>query len=104
MYNLGIATIKLVSTNVNSVNLIANQIKDVAKAINVTCKGPIPFPTKRMTHTTRKTPCGRGSHTFEKWEMRFHKRIIQIEGSEQVLRQVMRIQVPDDIQIEISLS
>ena len=98
-----VATIKLVSTNVNSVNAIAKQIKDIASSINVNCMGPIPFPTRKIKYTLRKTPCASGRHTFEKWEIRFHKRLLQIDGNEQVLRQVMRIPVPDDIQIEISL-
>jgi small subunit ribosomal protein S10 len=36
--------------------------------------------------------------------MRVHKRLIIIDGSEQALRQIMRIRVPDTVQIEISLA
>jgi hypothetical protein len=32
--------------------------------------------------------------------MRIHKLIVEIEGSDQALRQVMRIPVPDTVQIE----
>ena len=99
-----IATIKLVSTNVKSIETIAQQVKTITTALGVKYKGPVPLPTKKISYTTRKTPCSNGSHTFEKWQMRFHKRLIEIEGSEQVLRQVMRIPVPDNVQIEIGLS
>jgi small subunit ribosomal protein S10 len=101
---MGFATIKLISTKMESVDVVANQIKTIANAINVKCKGPIHFPTRKIKYATRRTPCSDGSHTFEKWEMRFHKRLIQIDGNEQVLRQIMRIPVPDNVQIEISLS
>ncbi len=101
---MGIATIKLVSTNIGSVNTLSQQIKTITTALNVMYKGPIPLPTRNLKYATRRTPCGDGSHTFEKWEMRFHKRLIQIDGNEQVLRQIMRIPVPDNVQIEISLS
>jgi SSU ribosomal protein S10P len=64
----------------------------------------VPLPTKKLKISTRKTPCGDGSHTFEHWEMRIHKRLVEIEGSDQALRQVMRLPVPDTVQIEITLS
>lgn len=98
------AIIKLVSTVSNDIDEIAKQIKSIADSIQVKSRGPVPLPTRRLSHTTRKTPCGDGSHTYEKWEMRVHKRLIIIDGSEQALRQIMRIRVPDTVQIEISLA
>ncbi len=97
------AVIKLVSTISKDIDQIAGQIKTIANTIQVKSKGPVPLPTRRLSHTTRKTPCGDGSHTYEKWEMRVHKRLIIIDGSEQALRQIMRIRVPDTVQIEMSL-
>jgi len=41
--------------------------------------------------------------TWEHWEMRVHKRLIDIDADERALRQLMRIQVPKDINIEIVL-
>ncbi|MCL5412732.1 MAG: 30S ribosomal protein S10 [Candidatus Marsarchaeota archaeon] len=100
---MSLAVIKLVSTSKNDVNTIAGQIKDIATTTGIKCKGPVPLPTRRMSQTVRKTPCGDGSHTYEKWELRFHKRLIELDVSEQALRQIMRIPVPDTVQIEISL-
>ncbi len=97
------AVIKLVSVNKKDVDTIARQIKSIATSLNIKNKGPIPLPTRRISQTTRKTPAADGSHTFEKWELRIHKRLVQIEGSEQALRQIMRIPVPDTVQIEIGL-
>jgi small subunit ribosomal protein S10 len=94
----------LVSTKSKDIDDIASQIKQIAVTANVKCKGPIPLPTKKIEHTTRKTPCGDGSHTYERWEMRVSKRLIIIDGTEQALKQVMRIRVPDTVQIEISLA
>ena len=101
---MSIAIIKLISTNMKDADSIAKQIKGIAQSLNVKSRGPVPLPTRRISHTTRKTPAADGSHTYEKWELRIHKRLIQIDGSEQALRQVMRIPVPDTVQIEISLS
>lgn len=98
------ARIKLISRRMEPSRDIAKQIIDIAKGIGVKYKGPIPLPTRRMIIPTRKTPCANGSHTFDHWEMRIHKWIVEIEGSDQALRQIMRIPVPDAVQIEITLS
>jgi small subunit ribosomal protein S10 len=51
----------------------------------------------------RKSPCGGGSETWDHWEMRIHKRLIELDAEERALRQLMRIQVPDGVNIEIVL-
>ena len=35
------------------------------------------LPTKVLKVTTRKTPCGEGSKTWDCFEMRIHKRLIE---------------------------
>ena len=101
---LPVARIKIISRNVKDANSIAGQIKEIAKSLNVKFSGPVPLPTRRHKITTRKTPCGDGSHTYERWEMRIHNLLVEIDGSDQALRQVMRIPVPDTVQIELALS
>jgi small subunit ribosomal protein S10 len=98
------ARIKIISRSKRDASSIANQIVEIAKSINIKFKGPIPLPTRRLKISTRKTPCGDGSHTYEHWEMRIHKRLVEVDGSEQALRQIMRILVPDTVQIEMTLS
>ncbi len=99
-----VAKIKIISSNKNAVVSIAKQITDIAKSLGVKKKGPIPLPTHKMKISTRKTPCSNGSHTFDHWEMSMHKWLVHIEGSEQALRQIMRISVPDSVHIEMTLS
>ncbi len=98
------AIIKLIGTTNKAIDEIAKQIKSIAGTAEIKMHGPIPLPTRRIAHCTRKTPCGDGSHTYEKWELRIHKRLLVIDGSEQALRQIMRIHVPDTVKIEISLA
>ncbi|MGC8587335.1 MAG: 30S ribosomal protein S10 [Candidatus Micrarchaeia archaeon] len=99
-----VARIKLISKDSKDASSIARQIIDIAKAAGIKYKGPIPLPTRKLVVPVRKTPCGDGSHTFEHWEMRIYKWLVEIEGTEQALRQVMRIPVPDTVQIEMSIS
>ncbi|MCK5300168.1 MAG: 30S ribosomal protein S10 [Candidatus Aenigmarchaeota archaeon] len=97
------ARISLSSTDINKLDNLALEIKDMSKKMGVDVNGPIPLPTKKLKITTRKAPSGDGTATFEKWEMRVHKRIIDIGINERALRRIMRIQIPDKIQIEIEL-
>ncbi len=66
--------------------------------------GPIPLPTRSMVIPTRKTPCGQGSESWDKWEMRVHKRLIDIDADERAIRQIMRVRIPDSVYIEIELT
>jgi len=66
-------------------------------------KGPIPLPTKRLIVTVRKAPSGQGTHTFDHWEMRIHKRIIDMDADERAMRQLMRIRVPKSVRVEIEI-
>lgn len=98
------ARIKLESQEVNDLEDVCTQIKDIAKRIGVEMRGPIPLPTKKLRISTRKTPCGDGSDTYEKWEMRIHKRLIEIFADDRVLREVMRIRIPPSVNVQMTLS
>lgn len=102
-----VARIKLAGRDVNELIAICNEIKDIAKKYGVSVRGPIPMPTKRLKVYTLKTPCGdgtgHGNATWDRWEMRIHKRIIDIGSNERALRQVVRIPIPEGIKIDIEL-
>ncbi|MFC1455008.1 30S ribosomal protein S10 [Candidatus Undinarchaeota archaeon] len=97
------ARIRLISTNLDSLGNICEEIHDIAERTSTKFKGPIPLPTKKLKITTRKSVSGDGKASFERWEMRIHKRLIDIHSSERAMRQIMRIQVPEDVQIEIEV-
>ncbi|MEM0372671.1 MAG: 30S ribosomal protein S10 [archaeon] len=97
------ASIKLISPEYGKLQEVCAEIKLIAQKTGAKVSGPIPLPTKKLTVPTLKTPCGDGSKTWEKWQMRVHKRLINIEADERTLRQIMRVQVPDQVHIEIEL-
>ncbi len=97
------ARIKLSGLNPKDLDRICQQIKEIANKTGVAISGPIPLPTKRLVIPVRKAPDGEGSETYDHWEMRIHKRLIDIAADERALRQIMRIQVPKDVNIEIVL-
>jgi len=97
------ARIKLSSTNIGKINEVCSYIKDIAEKTGVNMRGPIPLPTKKLKVTTRKSPCGNGTATWERYEMRVHKRLIDLGIDERALRLVMRVPVPEGLNIEIEM-
>jgi len=95
--------IKLNSTDIDMLNSICTMIADIAKKSGITISGPVPLPTKRLKITTRKSPCGNGTATFDRFEMRIHKRLIDLPANEKVLHQVMRLQIPKNVNIKIEI-
>ena len=90
-------------TDPKKVDNVCGQIKAISQRTGVAIRGPIPLPTKRLQVPVRKSPDGEGSETWDHWEMRIHKRLIDLDADERALRQLMRIQVPDGVNIEIVL-
>ncbi|MBI4140502.1 30S ribosomal protein S10 [Candidatus Woesearchaeota archaeon] len=97
------ARIKLASTDITKLNQTCSFIKDIAEKTGVDIRGPIPLPTKKLKLTTRRTPCGSGSATWERYEMRVHKRLIDLGLDERALRLVMRVPIPENLNIEIEI-
>ena len=97
------ARIRLSGLNPKDLDRICRQIREIAEKMGVEISGPIPLPTKRLVVPVRKSPDGEGSEAWDHWEMRIHKRLIDIAADERALRQIMRIQIPKDVNIEIVL-
>jgi small subunit ribosomal protein S10 len=95
--------IRLDSTDIEMLNNICESIKDLAKKSGIAISGPIPLPTKKLKVTTRKSPCGSGTATFDNFEMRIHKRLIDLPANEKVLHHIMRMKVPKSVNIKIEM-
>ncbi len=97
------ARISLSGTDPEKVDFVCKQIRAISRRIGIAMTGPIPLPTKKLVIPCRKSPDGEGSETWDRWEMRIHKRLIDLDADDRALRQLMRIQVPDGVNIEIVL-
>lgn len=98
-----VARIKLASADIGQLNELSGSIKDIASKAGVVIRGPIPLPTKKLKITTRKSPCGNGTATFDHFEMRIHKRVIDLPMDDRVLHSIMRVPIPREINIEIEM-
>ena len=95
--------IKLQSVDIEKLNEVIENIKNIATTAGVLISGPIPLPTKRLKVTTRKAPNGSGTATFDNFEMRIHKRVMDLPGNDKVLHNIMRIQIPRTVSIKIEM-
>ncbi len=95
--------IKLASIDIAALNPVIQSIKDITTRAGVVMRGPIPIPTRRLKVTTRKSPCGNGTATFDRFEMRVHRRIIDIPAEDRILHPIMKLQIPRSVQIKIEM-
>merc|ERR1711879_337554 len=103
--------ITISATNPKSVDKACSEITGRAKQLNnnaqsslpIKIKGPRPMPTRRMRITTRKTPCGEGSKTWDRYQMRIHKRIIEFECAHSQILQITHIKLEPGVHVELTL-
>jgi len=68
-------------------------------------KGPVRMPTKTLRITTRKTPCGEGSKTWDKFQLRIHKRVIDLQAtSDGVARITSAIAMEPGVDVEVTIA
>jgi small subunit ribosomal protein S10 len=95
------ARIKLTSTNYETLEEICNKIIEVAERTGAKHSGKIALPTRKLVVPTRKSPCGGGTETYERWQMRLHKRLLDIQADERTLKRVMRVEIPEEVHMEL---
>ena len=94
--------VELVSTNVKNLDKVAREFKEIAEKMGVRIRGPIPLPTKRLRVVTLRNPSGEGTNRYDKFELRIHKRIIDIPNpDERFIRRMMTVEIPSDVKISI---
>ena len=102
-----VTTIKLTGDNHQDVDRGCDSIKAISDETGVNLRGPIPLPPRRIVVPCRKSPDGEGSETWDHWEMRIHKRLLELVTNtakdERSLRKVLRIPITDSVTIELSL-
>ena len=97
------ARIKLYGTDLKQLNEVIDQIKDIATKTYTKFAGPIMIPTKTLKVPVRKSPQGEGKASWENYEMRIHKRMIDLEADERALHLILRVPIPTNINLEIQL-
>jgi len=91
--------IKLESSDYKRLEKVSSEIADLADKTGVKIVGPIPLPTRKLLVVTRKTPCGEGTNTWDKFEMKVHKRLIQVDANERFMRRLKMLKIPEGVRV-----
>jgi small subunit ribosomal protein S10 len=81
----------------------ARKIVETASRTGAKVCGPVPLPTEKSKHCIVKpTALGRSSRSMEHFEVRTHKRLIDIHGSTaRTVDALMKLDLPGGVGIEI---
>ena len=81
----------------------AEKIVDTAKRTGAKVSGPIPLPTKKEIVTILRSP-HKDKDSREQFEMRTHKRVIDIlYPTQKTVDSLMKLELPAGVDIEIKL-
>ncbi|KAL8377113.1 hypothetical protein RB595_007994 [Gaeumannomyces hyphopodioides] len=58
---------------------------------------------KTLKVTTRKTPCGEGSKTWDCFEMRIHKRLIDLNAPTEIVKQII-VNIEAGVEVEVTIA
>ncbi|MEM2841917.1 MAG: 30S ribosomal protein S10 [Thermoproteota archaeon] len=97
------ARLKISSPELENLTQVVEEIKRTAEKSGVRVSGPIPLPTKRLLVTTQKNVGGTGTTTWDKFEMRIHRRVFYFEANERLLRLLLGIRIPEGVKISLDL-
>jgi len=96
--------ITLTSRNMKNVERVCEELFKRAKGKKLKYAGPVRMPTKVLRLTVRKSPCGEGSKTWDRYEMRIHKRLIDLHSPAEVVRQITSINIDPDVEVEVTIA
>ena len=95
--------IKLRSYDHRVLDKSAGQIVNTARNTGAITAGPIPLPTKKTIYTVLRSPHV-DKKSREQFEIRVHKRLIDItQSSPQLIEALMKLDLPAGVDIEIKL-
>merc|ERR1711974_387414 len=95
--------ITITSKNCGAIERISNELVKAAKDKQLKVKAPVRMPTKTLRITTRKTPCGEGSKTWDRYQMRIHKRVIDLQSPTETVRQITQLSIDPSIDVEVTI-
>ncbi|KAA8634316.1 hypothetical protein SMACR_05897 [Sordaria macrospora] len=95
--------ITLTSKKVQALEKVCSELVERAKSKELRVKGPVRLPTKILKITTRKTPCGEGSKTWDLFEMRIHKRLIDLTAPTEIVKQII-VNIEAGVEVEVTIA
>ena len=95
--------ITLTSKNVANLEKVCADLIRGAKEKRLKVKGPVRMPTKVLKLTVRKSPCGEGTNTWDRYQLRVHKRLIDLHSPADVVKQITSISIEPGVEVEVTI-
>ena len=95
--------ITLTSKNVANLEKVCADLIRGAKEKRLKVKGPVRMPTKVLKLTVRKSPCGEGTNTWDRFQLRVHKRLIDLHSPADVVKQITSISIEPGVEVEVTI-
>ncbi|KAK9421303.1 putative 40S ribosomal protein S20 [Seiridium cardinale] len=95
--------ITLTSRKVQALEKVCTELIERSKTKDLRVKGPVRLPTKTLKIQTRKTPCGEGSKTWDLYEMRIHKRLIDLQAPTEIVKQII-VNIEAGVEVEVTIA
>ena len=95
--------ITLTSKNVANLEKVCADLIRGAKEKRLKVKGPVRMPTKTLKLTVRKSPCGEGTNTWDRYQLRIHKRLIDLHSPADVVKQITSISIEPGVEVEVTI-
>ena len=96
--------ITLSSRNVANLEKVCADLKRGAVEKRLKVKGPVRLPTKKLTIKCHKSPCGEGTVTWDTWQMRVHKRLIDLHSPSEIVKQITSISIEPGVEVEVTIA
>ena len=91
----------LSSVNLKALENVTKKLVDNAKSEKLQIFGPVRYPNRNLKLTIRRSPCGNGSSTFDRYEMRIHKRVLTLVCPPDFIKKVTSIVIDPGVDVEL---
>ncbi|XP_070313477.1 small ribosomal subunit protein uS10-like, partial [Odocoileus virginianus] len=96
--------ITLTGRSVKSLEKVCADLIRGAKEKNLKVRGSVRMPAKTLRITTRKTPCGEGSKTWDRFQIRIHKQLIDLHSPSEIVKQITSISIEPGVKVEVTIA
>ncbi|ELW68269.1 40S ribosomal protein S20 [Tupaia chinensis] len=96
--------ITLTSRSIKSLEKVCADWFGGAEDKNLKVKGPVRKPAQSLRITTRKTPCGEGFRAWDGFQMRIHKRLIDLHTPSETVGQTTSISIEPGVEVQVTIA
>uniref|UniRef100_A0A8I5N055 Small ribosomal subunit protein uS10 n=1 Tax=Papio anubis TaxID=9555 RepID=A0A8I5N055_PAPAN len=86
------------------ITLTSRNVKSLEKVCADLIRGAKEKNLKTLRITTRKTPCGEGSKTWDRFQMRIHKPLTDLHSPSEIVKQITSISIEPGVEVEVTIA